>query len=284
MKNLISSIIAVLIFAAPAVAHPQSVEPSTRSSRTELYELVLKDGSRVFGQIERENEQEVVLRTQAGAVVTARRADVASLRLVSGRIERGEFLRSDLHRTRLFFAPTARSLKQGEVSFGVFQFIAPFVQVGVTDRISVGGGTPLLFGFDDWDRPFWFTPKVQVIDTRNAQGAVGLLHVFDISGDGAGIAYGVGTIGNSDNAFTGGAGMTYAGDSRGWIVMGGAEGRVSRFMKLMTENYIWQNGDGILSGGVRFLGERLSADLALAVPVGVGEFVAFPVINFVYVF
>ena len=284
MKNLFASIMAVAMLAGPALAHAQSVETTATRSHTELYELVLKDGSRVFGTVERETDQEVVVRTQAGAVITARRADVASLRLVSGRIERGEFLRSDLHRTRLFFAPTARSLKQGEVSFGVFQFIAPFVQVGVTDRISVGGGTPLLFGFDDWDRPFWFTPKVQVINTRNAQGAVGLLHVFDISGDGAGIAYGVGTIGNSDNAFTGGAGMTYAGDSRGWIVMGGAEGRVSRSMKLMTENYVWQNGEGIVSGGIRFLGERLSADLALAVPLGVGEFVAFPVINFVYVF
>jgi hypothetical protein len=282
MRNLLFSIVAVLSLAGPAAA--QSVEATARSTRTELYELVLKDGSRVFGTVERETDQEIVVRTQAGAVVTARRADVASLRLVSGRIERGEFLRSDLHRTRLFFAPTARSLNRGEVSFGVFQFIAPFVQVGVTDRISVGGGTPLLFGFDDWDRPFWFTPKVQVVNTRNLQGAVGLLHVFDMSGDGAGIAYGVGTIGDSDNAFTGGAGMTYAGDARGWIVMGGAEGRISRGMKLMTENYLWQNGEGIISGGVRFLGERLSADLALAVPVGVGEFVAFPVINFVYVF
>ena len=282
MKNLLFSIVAVLLFAGPAAA--QSVDTAAKSSRTELYELVLRDGSRVFGTVERETDQEVVVRTQAGAIVTARRADVASLRLVTGRIERGEFLRSDLHRTRLFFAPTARSLKQGEVSFGVFQFIAPFVQVGVTDRISVGGGTPLLFGFDDWDRPFWFTPKVQVVNAQNVQGAVGLLHVFDVNGDSAGIAYGVGTVGNTDNAFTGGAGMTYAGDSRAWIVMGGAEGRVSRAVKLMTENYVWQNGEGIISGGVRFLGERLSADLALAVPVGVGEFYAFPVINFVYVF
>ena len=282
MKNLLFSVVAVVLLAGPVAA--QTVARTPPVTRTELYELVLKDGSRVFGTIESETDAEVVVRTPAGAVITARRADVASLQLASGRIESGEFLHSDRHRTRLFFAPTARSLKRGEVSFGVFQFIAPFVQVGVTDRISVGGGTPLLFGFEDWERPFWFTPKVQVVNTPNVQGAVGLLHVFDVSGDGAGIAYGVGTIGNSDNAFTGGAGLTYAGDSRGWVVMGGAEGRISRGMKLMTENYVWQNGEGIVSGGIRFLGDRLSADLALAVPVGVGGFYAFPVINFVYVF
>ena len=36
--------------------------------------------------------------------------------------------------------------------------------------------------------------------------------------------------------------------------------------------------------GVRFFGDRLSADVALGVPVGLGETFAFPVINFVYNF
>jgi hypothetical protein len=282
MKKVLLSIAAALVLAGPVAAQTPSVTRDT--GRTELYELVLTDGSRIFGTVERETDQEVVLRTQAGAVVTAHRQDIASLRRVEGRLDRGEFVRSDLHRTRLFFAPTGRSLKRGEVSFGVFQFVAPFVQVGLTDRISLGGGTPLLFGFEDWNRPFWFTPKVQVVNTKNAQGALGLLHVFDVDGDSAGIAYGVATFGNTDNAFTGGAGMTYADDSRGWILMGGAEGRVSRNVKLMTENYVWKNGDGLVSGGVRFLGERLSADLALVVPVGFDDLIAFPVINFVYVF
>jgi hypothetical protein len=282
MKKVLLSIVAALVLAGPVGAQTPSVTRDT--GRTELCELVLTDGSRIFGTVERETDQEVVLRTQAGALVTARRQDIASLRRVEGRLDRGEFVRSDLHRTRLFFAPTGRSLKRGEVSFGVFQFVAPFVQVGLTDRISLGGGTPLLFGFEDWNRPFWFTPKVQVVNTKNAQAALGLLHVFDVDGDSAGIAYGVATFGNTDNAFTGGAGMTYADDSRGWILMGGAEGRVSRNVKLMTENYVWKNGDGLVSGGVRFLGERLSADLALVVPVGFDDLIAFPVINFVYVF
>ena len=274
-------LVALILVAAPGRALGQSPRAD---GPIELYELVLKDGSRVYGAIERESDVEVVLRTQAGATVTARRVDIVSLRLVKGRIERGEFMRPDLHRTRLFFAPTGRSLDQGEVSFGVFEFIAPFVQVGVTDRISVGGGTPLVFGFDESYRPFWVTPKVQVLRTRDAQAAVGLLHLFNAEGDSGGIAYGVGTIGDNDHAFTGGAGLAYADDERGWVVMAGGETRVRSNLKLMTENYVWAGGDGILSGGVRFLGERLSADLALAMPIGTGEFFVFPVVNFVYVF
>jgi hypothetical protein len=282
LKTLPMLFVILQILGLAAAARAQTAP--TAAGPAELYELVLKDGSRMFGTIERETSQEVVFRTRAGATVTASREEIVSLRLLRGRIENGEFIRPDLHRTRLFFAPTGRSLNPGEVSFGVFQFLAPFVQVGVTERFSMGGGTPLLFGIDDWNRPFWLTPKLQVLETGPAQAAIGLLHVFDTDGDSAGIAYGVGTFGNQDNAFTTGAGLMYSGDDRGGIVMFGAEGRAHRHVKVMTENYFWKNGDGILSGGVRFLGERLSADLALAMPIGFGEFVAFPVVNFVYVF
>ena len=267
----------------PAAAQTlQTAQPP--SGRTELHELVLRDGSRVFGTIESETATEVVFRTHAGATVTARRQDIVSLRLVKGRIEQGEFLRTDMHRSRLFFAPTGRSLDKGQVSVGVFEFLAPFVQVGVTDRFSVGGGTPLVFGFDDDFRPFWVTPKFQVYNSEKFQGAVGVLHIFNTSGDSGGIAYGVGTFGDSDNALTVGAGMAYADDDRGGVVMVGGEGRVRNNLKLITENYLWKDGNGIISGGVRFLGERLSADLALAIPIGFDDFVAFPVVNFVYVF
>ena len=46
---------------------------------------------------------------------------------------------------------------------------------------------------------------------------------------------------------------------------------------------MWKGGGGILSGGVRFIGDRLSADVGLAVPLNVGALVAFPIVNFVYV-
>ena len=250
-----------------------------------MHELILKDGSRLFGRIERETDQEVVFRTQSGATITAPRQEIVSLKLVKGRVERGEFVRTDMHRSRLFFAPTGRSLEKGQVSVGVFEFMAPFVQVGVTDRLlgrwrhaaclRDRGLRPAVLGHTEVPDP----------QTEKVQAAVGVLHVFDTSeGDSAGIAYGVGTFGSSDNAITAGAGMAYSGDSRGGIVMIGGERRVHRNIKLITENYIWQGGDGIVSAGVRFMGERLSADLGLAMPIGADEGFVFPVVSFVYVF
>jgi hypothetical protein len=278
MKISLAILVCVtVLFTAPAAAGPSGQE-------SVLFELVLRDGSRLFGSVLSENETEIVFRTDAGAIVTTKTTDVLSLRQVRGRMQDGEFRRDDGQVSRLFFAPTGRSLRKGQVSLGVFEFMMPFVQVGVTDRLSIGGGTPLVFGLDEGHRPFWVTPKVQVLDTGRAQLSAGVFQMFNLDGDDAGIAYGVGTFGSADNALTVGAGLAYSGDEQGGVFMAGGERRVHRNIKLMTENYIWTGGGGIVSGGIRFIGERLAADLALAVPIGVGEFFAFPVVNFVYVF
>lgn len=285
MAKIFSILCLLALTIAPGVSAQVTMPaPAPAVAGADVFELVLKDGSHMFGTVERETDQEVVFRTHAGAIVTARRTDILSLRKVNGRIESGEFLRSDMHKTRLFFTPTGRSLEKGQVSVGVFEFFAPFVQVGVTDRFSVGGGTPLVFGIDEFERPFWVTPKMQVYNSDRVQASVGVLHVFAAEGDSAGIGYGVATFGNTDNAVTAGAGIAYSGDDQGALFMVGGERRVSRALKLISENYITKSGNGIVSGGLRFMGERLSADLALAVPVGLGTIVAFPVINFVYVF
>ena len=277
-------IIAALIaaFAVPTEAAQQaagSMEPIT------LFELVLKDGSRMFGSVEQETDAEVTFKTHAGASVTVRRTDVVSLRKVAGTMQNGEFLPPDPNTTRLFFAPTGRSLKQGQVYLGIFEFVMPFVQVGITDRLSISGGTPLVFGFDEWDRPFWVTPKYQVLDARTTQVSIGVLQVFDPDGDGGGIAYGVVSRGTDVRSFTAGGGFAYGNDGgRAGVLMLGGEARISRSMKAVTENYLWKGGNGVVTAGVRFFGERLSADLALAVPIGADGLIAFPLINFVYVF
>jgi hypothetical protein len=288
LRRLVALAILLSVATAPAVAAPRQ-DPTDHAPvqrSLALDELVLKDGSRLYGAVERETADEVVFRTQAGLVVTVRRADIVRLRRVEGSIVDGEFRRADPNATRLFFAPTGRALPKGQVYLGVFEFVMPFVQVGITDRISFGGGTPLIFGLDDdWDRPFWATPKIQVYNGARAQVALGTFHVFDTGGEGGGLAYAVGTFGSREASFTVGVGGTYTGfEGGGGVLMVGGERQVARGMKLLTENYVWKGGDGILSGGIRFFGERLSADVGLAFPIGANGFFAFPVVNFVYVF
>jgi len=271
-------IVLAVLGPAPSVSAAEDVQEIT-------YELKLRDGSRLYGTLEHEGTETVSFRTLSGALVTASRDDIVSLERVTGVVRDGEFLSDDANRTRLFFGPTGRALPKGQVYVGTFQIIMPWVQVGVTDRFSIGGGTPLVFGFDESERPFWVTPRIQVFDRGDLHAGAGVIHVLGFSGDSAGIAYGVMTTGTTSSSLTVGAGMAYTGDGdRASVVMVGGDRRVRRNLKLITENYIWQGGGGIVSGGVRFIGDRLSADVGLGIPLFGEGLVVFPIVNFVYVF
>jgi hypothetical protein len=276
-----SKCLSVLVLAAAwTVVAPL---PVVAQESVTTYQLTLRDGSRIYGVVEGQTAEQIEFRTITGSLITARTGDVVSLKQTTGSMVAGEFLPDDLNQTRLFFAPTARSLPKGQVSFGTYEFLMPFVQVGVTDRFSMGGGTPLVFGFDESERPFWLTPKYQLFDRGGVQAAAGLFHIVSGSGN-AGIAYGVVTAGGAAQSLSVGAGLGYEdGGGRSAVVMVGADRRVSRNLKVLTENYVWKGG-GVISAGVRFIGERLSADLGLAVPLGIDGFIVAPVVNFVYMF
>jgi hypothetical protein len=246
-------------------------------------QLELNDGTRAIGRVESIQDSRFTFRTTAGVAMEVEIAMVRSLSAVTGTVVNGEFWPTDSNPTRLFFAPTGRSLKKGEAYLGVYEVMLPFVQYGVTDRISLGGGTPLFFG-GGGDQPFWFTPKVRVLSSQSTDLSVGVLHFVNMGDASVGIAYAVITEGTSDGAVTLGAGYAYASHDRNragsLVAMLGGEKRVSRRMKLVTENY-WFNGVGLVSGGVRFLGERLTVDLGLVSPI-TEALVAAPMINFVW--
>lgn len=136
----------------------------TRASADEIQRLTLTDGSQVFGHVESEEADGVRFRSVSGIVLSVPRAQIADIRVVEGHVLAGEFLPADSHNTRLLFAPTGRALKKGQGYFGVYELIFPFVQVGITNRLSVGGGTPLIFG-GGGTQTFWFTPKLQLLAT-----------------------------------------------------------------------------------------------------------------------
>jgi hypothetical protein len=247
-------------------------------------EIRLRDGTSAFGRVDTVEGTRVTFRTLAGATLTIDATDIVSLATVEGRASGTEFWKDDPNPTRLFFGPTGRPLKRGDVYLGVYEIFIPFVQVGITDRFSIGGGTPLVFG-GGGDRPFWFTPKFTVIAQPTTQVAVGAMHIMNIDGDSLGVAYGAWTQGTRDTAFTVGVGYAYERfeDNGAPVVMIGGEHRVHRHVKLVTENYVFKEG-GIASAGVRFMTGRLSADLGLATPLGVDDVFVFPVVNFVWTF
>ena len=93
------------------------------------------------------------------------------------------------------------------------------------------------------------------------------------------------------NAFTLGIGIPfYPGDDDSFgdrvALMVGAEARMTPRTKFITESYfVPGESGGLVMGGLRFFGERLSADAGLGVAVGAdGAGCCLPVVNFVYSF
>ena len=269
---------------ALAVSVQAAAPPIAATPAGVTVELVLRDGTHAYGRVATIEAGTITFTTTAGAVIKVPAAEIVSVHPVKGTVVNGDFRREDPNPTRLFFGPTARSLKQGTAYAGVYEIVLPFVQVGLTDRISVGAGTPLIFG-DGSAHPFWITPKVQLYSGKAAQASVGVMHFLNVGDGSLGIAYVVATRGSTDAAVTGGVGYAYdrTYDSRNGaaVVMIGGERRVTRGMKILTENYIF-NGGGIVTGGIRWMGERFSADLAMVVPTDGSSTIAFPLVNVVY--
>ena len=182
--------------------------------------------------------------------------------------------------SKLFYAPTGRVLKRGDVYVAVDALTIGVVHVGVTDRFSIGVGRPLLLNTT------WITPKFQIYENDRAAVATGVLHLFAPGFGSGGVAYGVTTIGSRDDAFTAGMGWFYGKDDDGLhvgvpVLIVGGERRMTKRSKFITENYVF-NGGAVLSAGGRIMRRHTSVELG-------GMFVfagnaAFPgaVVNFVF--
>ncbi|MEX1055965.1 MAG: hypothetical protein WED81_08030, partial [Rhodothermales bacterium] len=119
---------------------------------------------------------------------------------------------------------------------------------------------------------------------RNLQLGAGAFVGTSTGFDGAGgLFFGIVTYGESDKSITAGAGFGFLESefSTRPILLLAGEYQLSNSIKLISENYLVPGyGDAaLLSGGIRFFGDRLSADLALmTLPVLISDTDGFPFI------
>ncbi len=267
----------------------------TMLPRDTLLEVRLHDGSVLYGRVVRQDSVHVVIRTLGGTEVDTKRELISSFRVSRGRLVGDEYWVADPNGTRLFFTSTGRALGKGEGYVSMYYVIFPLVAYGVSDRFTIAGGTPIVPGAIG--RAFYVAPKFTLRETERSAFAIGALSfaVTERITDGTvGLLYGVGTWGDRDDAFTAGAGWGYKwGDGNSSVsntplVVLGGETRVSRRLKLVTENWILTGSGergGIFSGGFRFIGDRLTSDLSLIGAAGLGAFsCCVPMVNFVWNF
>lgn len=289
---LIRSVRHLLLAAAlalPALPHaPLLAQTPAAAADTALHEVRVRDGSVFVGRVVESTPDRVILETEAGVRMEIPRERIVSVRRAQGPARTESAWSDDPNTTRLFFGPTGRTLPKGSGYFGVFELFFPFVAYGVTDWLTVAGGTPIFPGL--MGEIFYFAPKVRVFSMASTDVSAGVLAfaTTDTEAEPVGIVYGAGTYGGSDRAATAGIGWVYQStdvENRPMLMVGG-ESRAGRNLKLVSENY-WVPGEsfGLFSGGVRFFGERLSGDVGVAAGGDGNDFeCCFPLVNFVYNF
>jgi len=279
--------------AQPAAAQTDTSRAPVSDSAAVL-EIRLTDGSVIFGTVAREDSATLVLRTVSGARLELRPDQIQSRRRASGNVVRGEYWLEDPNHTRLLFTSTGRALGAGQGYVSAYFLFFPMIAYGVTDRLTIAGGTPVIPGA--LGEVFYLAPKFTVSQRERSAIAIGALGLAfpDAFDEGTlGIAYGVGTWGTRDRAITAGAGWGFqwgGGESslsNSPVLVLGVETRISRRVKFLSENWILTEGAGgftLLSGAFRFIGDRLSTDFGLIGIAGGGVGCCLPTLNFVWNF
>src|SRR5205809_5950506 len=253
------------------------------SAHTQI--VTLKDGSTIFGRILALNGDTVSFQSQAGNIQLSASAIRAIKEIQTDDLREGEYWFPNPNYTRLFFAPTGQMLKKGEGYFSDHELFFPGFAYGLTDNVSIGGGVSL-FPANVEDQVYYVTPKIGISISDKVHLAAGMLFA-GTQGETGGIYYGVGTFGDANASVTLGGGYGFAGGRIETKPVGmlGGELRISRRIGLVTENYLLPVSDDnvLYSFGIRFMGEKITTDLALVNVAGSGV-IGVPYVDFVFRF
>jgi hypothetical protein len=272
-----------VVLSSFSILAQSSDENNTPIDSTVTIRLEIKDGSTLIGKIESEDSTYISFNLLSNAIIKIEKSTILNRETVSSKIQNGEYWIEDPNKTRLFFAPTGRGLKSGNGYFSVYEIFFPMVAFGVLDYITISGGMSLFPGTDF--QLVYLAPKITPFQNDKYAVSVGDFFVkFPDDKDYLNILYTVGTISFNKGAITFGVGYeTY---SKNPIFLIGGELRISRYAKLITENWFIADSDfNFMSFGLRFLGEHLAADFTFVIPlVDDNDIVLIPWIGFAYNF
>ena len=283
------------------------VPAALAQSNAETRRVVLVNGTVLVGTVADETADPVVVVTADGVEQRVPRAQVAEITpLLDGR-----FTRYDPANTRLFFSPTARSLGAGSKRFSAY-YLFPSMAFGVSDRVDLSAGATIpLISSDGLAIGVNGNLKVTVVEREGFAAAIGgslsLPLSTEASPPGAfGTIYALGTFGGEASSVTVGAYGAFLTsfeentDSEladGTALLFGYERQLSDRFKFITENYLVlafvdetvfvapndfktrtsvETAFGTLTG-VRFFGDKLAADLAVALGAVDGQFSTIPI-------
>ncbi|WP_461491208.1 hypothetical protein [Pontibacter sp. HJ8] len=260
----------LLTAATSASVHAQTDTTLTQSVIGKRWIVETRDGSVIQGVFLGQAEGGIRLMTDSAGELVIPHAQIKSTRIVDdSRMRNGEYWFENPNATRYLFSPSAFSLKKGEAYYQNTYLVLNSFNIGITDNITMGGGIELISTFTG-NPAFYLTPKAtfQISEKWRAGGGILYANAIGVDEDfsGLGVGYGIATYGNRDNNATLGIGYGFVDgeiSSKPVITLSGMK-RASRRIAFVTENwFVPADGYyGVLSYGIRFMGERITVDLA----------------------
>ncbi|TVQ65559.1 MAG: hypothetical protein EA360_08925 [Balneolaceae bacterium] len=254
-----------------SVLHAQHSETDLHSYIGKNVVIILEDDSRFAGEVLSVGNNELEIRTEAGRVFI----DLDRIRSIrEADLSRKDTLWfEDPNRSRLFFAPTAVPLEKGR---GYYQNIYIFFNnaaYAVTDQVALTAGFSLFPFLSLNDQLFYFSGKYGREVSSNHYLAAGLgIGGADSFRSHLLTGYAIYTRTFSRAGLSGGGLLfrTHSGNVDFALNTGGHY-RVRERISLVTENYFYTErhlGSTVVSSyGIRFMGQRISADLAFIRPL-----------------
>lgn len=280
-------------------------------SKTLLISLLIFSFSGLFAQAETDStkqEQIVLVKMKNGAeykgIIISKDSIILVIQSINGEmnliaknirsVERldyeGEFEFENLHNTRYFFGPSGIPIKKGKGYYQNILATGNFVNYGITENISIGGGFEFISTV--LGTPIWFlTPKVgfDISDKFHAGGGFIMAGILD--GGILTLGYGVVTYGQAESNISIGTGYGFAdGDLFDYpAIMVSGTHRVSNSIALLSENYVIPGSEvnSLYVGiqGIRIISRRSSFDIGVTVISNiVDEIPVLPFIGYVRMF
>lgn len=176
----------------------------------------------------------------------------------SSKINECNYRFKDPNETRLFFAPTGRSLKSGKGYIALFEVFLPVLGYGITDYIDLAGGITYQLAYANL--------KITPFQNEYFATSFGNLFMTFTSNDkqNVNIVYSVNSVYYKNISLSVGAGFETV--IKTPVLMLGCEWQTSDHTKLISESWFIRNSDWNMSTiGIRVFGKHLAADLAIAI-------------------
>jgi hypothetical protein len=283
------ALVFLIIVATGGLASLQAQETPPQLEVTQdtsvIVEVELRDGTKLRGRVVAIDGEWVTFETVGGVEHRFRHSDVVKVEhLAATSIARRDW-KKDGGDSRLFVGPTARVPDHGHGYAGIYELIFPSAAVGLANVAMIGGGFSIVPGLSVEEQVYFLSAKVRFLNIDMVQAAVGafLVGAGGVD-DRAGLVYGTVTAGSEIASFTGSLAFPfYTGSDfeSQPIVTLGAEYRVSRVVKLITENWFVPGEDGALfSLGIRGITGDFIVEFAGVVPTV--DVIVFPLVSFAY--